>query len=112
MDATGAYFRTGFMRYTFTTSYSDFTYDGDSMKYFTDKRFGVTGVHCPNYEEWYMTAIDDASNKNYLVSYKWGDGNAKYWILNSHDTLHFHGHISSTSGSGMPVTGYYVGGTT
>ena len=61
MDATGsgAYFRTGFIRYTFDTSYSGFTSNGNSMKYFTDKRFVATGVYCPNYEEWYITTIDE-----------------------------------------------------
>ena len=59
-----------------------------------------------------MTATDDASNQNYLVSYKWGDGNAYYWTLTSHDTLHLHGHITASSNTGLPVTGYYIGGTT
>ena len=111
MDAVDpqAFFRTGFIRHTFDTSYSYFTADGDTMYYVEDKRLVVTGVFCPNFEEWYLTATD---SQNYLVHYKWAEPNAKYYVLNSHNTLHLHGHITGTSGSGMPVTGYYVGGTT
>ena len=108
VDDDYAFFRTGFIRHTFEDNYDDFTDDGNKMYYVTDKRIVVTGVYCPNYEEWYLTATD---TKNYLVTYKWADERAKYYTLNSHNTLHLHGHITGTSSSGLPVTGYYAGGT-
>ena len=52
---------------------------------------------------------------NKIMMFDWNEINVRHWTLSSHDTTHTFSVIKSAIGinaSQLPVTGYYVGGTT
>ena len=99
---------TGFVRYELP----DFGGDTDTMRYINNKKFTVTGTYCPSSTVWYVTAVDLASQDNFVLHYTW-KGSAKVYNMNEHDKMHTISHITGTiSNGGLPIKGYYAGGTT
>ena len=98
--------------------YSKFSTDFPNKGYMSyiipDKRYSITGTHCPTYLEYWVMANDlDNSANNIILYYNWQDSNVRIWTLTSHESAHTFSLITVLSnGSDLPVTGYYAGGTT